>query len=68
MNNQARRNLFMSTTLMCSLLAAAFTFDKQGAHWFWSGQPQVAIVLLVLAIVAARFWLRSQKRLHTDQQ
>ena len=63
-----RRNLFMSTTIMCLLLAVASTFDKQGILWLWSDKPYVAIALLVLAIILGSFWLRSQKQLHVDQK
>lgn len=51
----------MRTSLMCFLLAAAFGFDLFGTHWFWSGRPQVAVVLVVLGIILGFLWFRSQK-------
>ena len=63
MASRARRNLFMSTTLMSLLLAVAFKFDKSGIRWLWSDRPQVAVALVVLGIVLAVFWVRAQKRL-----
>lgn len=65
---KARRNLFMSTTLMCFFLAVAFTFDWQSTHWLWSGKPQVPVVLLTLALVLGCGWLRSRQRLHAEQK
>ena len=58
MENRARRNLLTSTTLVSLLMAVAFKFDNNGIHWFWSDKPQVAIVLILLAIVLGVFWLR----------
>jgi hypothetical protein len=63
MATRARRNLFMSTSLMCFLLAAAFGFDLLGTHWFWSGRPQVAVFLVALGVVLGFFWLRTQRGL-----
>jgi hypothetical protein len=62
MENRARRNLFMSTTLVCLLMAAAFKFDNGEMHWFWSGQPLVGVVLVVLGIVLGAYWFRSERR------
>jgi hypothetical protein len=58
MPSRARRNLFMSTTLMSILFAIAFKFDKSDVHWFWSDRPWVAAVLLVVGVVAGVFWGR----------
>jgi hypothetical protein len=60
--SRARRNLFMSTTLMSFLLAAAFTVHD-GVHWFWSDRPWVAGLLLVLGVVLALLWARAQRDL-----
>ncbi len=57
-----RRNLFMNTSIMCILLLLAFKFSSEGIRWFWSDQPQVAVVLFVAGIVLAAFWVRSQKQ------
>ena len=53
----------MSATLMSVLFAIAFTYDKRGLHWFWSGRPWVGAVLLVLGAVLGAFWVRAQKQL-----
>lgn len=37
----------LAPALSLSLLAVAFTFDQHGIHWFWSGQPGVAVALAV---------------------
>lgn len=66
MPRRARRNLFMSTTLMCVLFAIAFKFDKSGVHWFWSDRPWVAAVLLVAGAVLSAFWVRAQEQLRAD--
>ena len=51
----------MSTTLVCLLMAAAFKFDNGGVHWFWSGRPQIAVVLVILGIVLGANWFRSER-------
>ncbi len=58
-----KRNLFMSTTLMCALLTVTFSFDSIGIHWFWSDNIPVAIVLGILAIILGTFWFRVQRKM-----
>jgi hypothetical protein len=62
MASRARRNLFVSATLMCFLLAAAFRL-RNGFHWFWADQPVVAALLVALGILCAVMWARAQKAL-----
>ena len=62
MANRARRNLFVSLTLMSFLLAAAFKIQN-GLHWFWADQPVVAVLLVALGILFAVMWARAQKDL-----
>ncbi len=57
-----KRNLFMSTTLMCAFLVVAFSFDKAGVHWFWTDNIPVAIILGVFAIILGVFWYKAQKK------
>jgi len=57
---RARRNLFVSLTLMSFLLAAAFKIQN-GMHWFWADQPVVAGLLVALGILFAVLWARAQK-------
>ena len=62
MANRARRNLFLSLTLMSFLLAGAFKI-RNGIHWFWANQPVVAVILVALGILFAVMWARAQKDL-----
>ena len=62
MATRARRNLFLSATLMTLLLAAAFKI-RHGMHWLWANQPWVGVLLVVLGIVFAVLWSRAQKAL-----
>ena len=62
MATRARRNLFVSLTLMSFLLAAAFKIQN-GVHWFWTDQPLVAGLLVALGILFAVLWARAQKDL-----
>ncbi len=55
-----KRNLFMSTTLMCVLLIVAFSIDSMGIHWFWSSNIPVVIVLGIFAIIFGTSWFRTQ--------
>lgn len=61
MATRARRNLLMSTSLMCLLLAGTVRFDVLGTHWFWAGRTQAAVALLVLGAVLAVLWFRAQR-------
>ena len=60
MATRARRNLFISLTLMSFLLAAAFKIHN-GVHWFWVDQPLVAGLLVALGILFALMWSRARK-------
>ena len=62
MASRARRNLFVSATLMSFLLAAAFKL-RNGFQWFWADQPVVAALLVGLGILFAVMWARAQKDL-----
>ncbi len=42
---QSNTRKLLAPALSLTLLAAAFTFDANGAYRFWSGQPVVAVVL-----------------------
>ena len=47
----------LAPTLSLLLLTIAFTFDRQGIHWFWSAQPGVAGALAAGgAICLALMW------------
>ena len=63
-----KRNLFMSTTLMCTFLIVAFSFDKTGVHWFWSDNIPVAIILGFFAIILGIFWFKAQKKVLAKMQ
>ena len=62
MATRARRNLFLSVTLMSFLLAGAFKIQN-GFHWFWARQPVIAGLLVALGILFAVMWARAQKEL-----
>ena len=62
MATRARRNLFISLTLMSFLLAAAFKIHN-GVHWFWMDQPLVAGLLVAFGILFALMWARARKDL-----
>jgi len=59
----SRRNLFMSTTLMCVFLIGTFRFDESSCNWMWAGQIQVPIVLGILSIVLGIFWNIENRKL-----
>ena len=63
-----RRNLYLSATIMCGLLAITFRFNSIGIHWLWSDRAQTAVILAVLAIVFGVFLFRAQKQLRTQQK
>jgi hypothetical protein len=60
-----RRNLFMSTTLMCGFFYVAFTFDSKGIHWLSSDSIPVAFILAMAALVLLILWYRASKRMKT---
>lgn len=51
-----KRNLFMSTTIMCGLLCFAFRFDNDGVYWLWADHKPVAVILAMLALGLAFGW------------
>ena len=58
-----KRNLFMSLTLMSALVAIAFSFDGAGAHWLWSDNMPVAMILGILAIIFGSFWFGTYRKI-----
>jgi len=63
-----KRNLFMSSTIMCGLFCLAFTFDNEGIHWLWKDSEPIAIVLGIATIILLVFWFRNAKILRTESQ
>ena len=61
-----KRNLFMSTAIMCGLLTVAFRFDSNGIYWLWSDNKPVAIILALTALTLGVFWFRAAKRMKTE--
>jgi hypothetical protein len=60
---KSRRNLFMSTTLMCLFLIGTFRFDESSFNWIWTGQIQVPIILGISSIILGIFWIIENRKL-----
>ena len=60
---KSRRNLFMSTTLMCLFLIGTFRFDESSFNWIWTGQIQVPIILGISSIILGIFWVIENRKL-----
>ncbi len=63
-----RRNLFMSTTLICGLFAVAFTFKINQITWLWTDIKPVGMILIVLTFILALQWYRYQRILNKAKQ
>jgi hypothetical protein len=63
-----KRNLFMSTTILCGLFVAAFTFKGDQIIWLWADNKPVAIILGILTIVLGTQWIRVQRLLNKAKQ
>ena len=63
-----KRNLFMSSTLMCGFLCIAFTFDNKGIYWLWEYNKPVAIILAIATIILGAFWLKSSRKIGIERQ
>ena len=63
-----KRNLFMSTTIMCGLLAVAFTFKIDQITWLWTDSKPVGIILVILTIILGIQWVRHQRLLNKAKQ
>ena len=63
-----KRNLFMSTAIMCGLFAVAFTFKIDQITWLWSETKPVGIILAILAVVFGILWVKQQKFLNKAKQ
>ena len=57
------RNLFMSSTIMCTLIVMTFTFESVGIKWFWSENIIAVTILGFLAIFFGYFWFRIQREI-----
>jgi hypothetical protein len=63
-----KRNLFMSTTIMCGLFAVAFTFKLDQITWLWANNKPVGIILVIMTIVLGIQWVIQQKLLNKAKQ
>jgi len=64
---KSRRNLFMSTTLMCAFFIGAFNFDESSFKWMWAGQIQVPIILGISSIILGVFWIIENRKLKANE-
>ncbi len=55
-----KRNLFMSTTLICGLFTVAFTFKIDQITWLWTDNKPVGVILLIVTFIFAVQWFRYQ--------
>ena len=63
-----KRNLFMSTTIMCGLFAVAFTFKIDQSTWLWTDRKPVGLILVIMTIILGIQWVRQQKPLNKAKQ
>ena len=63
-----KRNLFMSTTIMCGLFVVAFTFKNDQITWLWADNKPIAIILGIIAIVLGEQWIKYQRLLNNTKQ
>ncbi len=63
-----KRNLFMSTTIMCGLFAVAFTFKIDQITWLWTDRKPVGLILVIMTIILGIQWVRQQKPLNKAKQ
>ena len=56
-----RSALFGPAVLLLGI-AAMFTFDSNGIAWFWTGQPQGAVILLAASAGLWAMLLRNIRR------
>jgi len=64
---KSRRNLFMSSTLMCLFLLGTFKFDESSFNWMWTGQIQVPIILGISSIILGIFWIIENRKLKENE-
>jgi hypothetical protein len=58
----------MSTTIMCILFAAAFTFKDDKITWLWNHNNLVAIILVISSILLGTQWIKYQRLLNNVKQ
>lgn len=58
----------MSTTILCGLMVAAFTFKGDQITWLWTENKPVAIILGILAFVLGTQWIKYQRLLNNAKQ
>ena len=64
---KSRRNLFMSSTLMCLFLLGTFKFDESSFYWMWTGQIQVPVILGISSIILGIFWIIENRKLKENE-
>lgn len=63
-----KRNLFLSSALMCGFLCLAFTFDTEGVYWLWTGNEPVAILLTIATSILGVLLLKETNKLRHENQ
>jgi len=63
-----KRNLLMSTTIMCGLFAVAFTFNMNQITWLWTDSKPVGIILVILTVILGVQWFRQQRHLNKTKR
>jgi len=61
-----KRNLFLSTALMCGFFTIAFSFDSNGIYWLWSDNKLVAVVLAIASLTLGVLWFNTSKRIKAE--
>jgi hypothetical protein len=61
-----KRNLLMSATIMCGLLAVAFTFKINQVTWLWADSKPVGSILGISAVILGIQWFRQQRLLNKE--
>ncbi len=64
---KSKRNLFMSSTLMCVFIIMTFKFDENNFNWMWTGQIHIPIILGLLSIILGVFWIVEHRKLRIKQ-
>ncbi|GAB4412682.1 MAG: hypothetical protein OHK0039_18870 [Bacteroidia bacterium] len=58
MTAKRKQQFLVASGIFLALCSIGFSFEQQGFLWFWQRYPFVALLLLLLAWVAVRSWLR----------
>jgi len=58
MTAKRKQKVLLATGIFTTLCSISFSFNGNSFLWFWQKYPYIAVILIVLAFLAVKYWLK----------